>query len=544
METMRNHRTIQALSAAAAITLGFTPVASATDLTGHWRLGSNPAPPATFFDLQQTGNVVTFPAGVLSPPDDTSFDLTLNADRGSLLLPTRNGFAIRVLADGSIIDGSGLYWPLYGDGFRFYATRCECSDDNEVDGDGCDAQCRVEPCFSCTGDPSICTPLADGADCDDRRDCNSGETCNAGTCGGGSPVPSCIDMRGRWQIETVSDYPVYPIEDTRDVEQRNGFVTFRKPGDGSLAEVGMLDTTTGTLDLNTGRAAGGLPYGVFHFLYDFQQVNVQAASCGSVVVAGTVAASGNTFVGSGSGAFVEQAAFVHEPAPTCEYADVRTFSLTGRRCAIGECSFAADSCPICQSRNELGVCTTGPRQGCLHSLDPSGSSLRLKDGSGLPKDRFRWIWRDGEATSADSLGNLARKTGMQICLFDESGLTPSLVFQAYWEPATDFPDWVAARDPFSFRRGLTSGLGTERVRLKPGVNGETSVIVNARGGLSGLAIGLAAGTNRLGVPTAPLGLPLRIQAQMDLGGACFESTFDGKGVRRNKGGSFGATAVQ
>ncbi len=33
-----------------------------------------------------------------------------------------------------------------------------CDDTNRSDGDGCDHTCRVEACFTCTGEPSICAP--------------------------------------------------------------------------------------------------------------------------------------------------------------------------------------------------------------------------------------------------------------------------------------------------------------------------------------------------------------------------------------------------
>jgi cysteine-rich repeat protein len=51
-----------------------------------------------------------------------------------------------------------------------------CDDSNLVDGDGCDASCDVEPGYTCTDSPSVCTPICgDGTvledeDCDDGND--------------------------------------------------------------------------------------------------------------------------------------------------------------------------------------------------------------------------------------------------------------------------------------------------------------------------------------------------------------------------------------
>jgi cysteine-rich repeat protein len=62
-----------------------------------------------------------------------------------------------------------------------------CDDGNRLDADGCDALCRVEPCFECAGVPSACVP-ADGIPCDDANACAVDTHCLAGVCGGGSLV--------------------------------------------------------------------------------------------------------------------------------------------------------------------------------------------------------------------------------------------------------------------------------------------------------------------------------------------------------------------
>lgn len=67
-----------------------------------------------------------------------------------------------------------------------------CDDGAFVDGDGCAANCRVETCWTCAGDPSVCV-IASGAPCDDGEPCTAGDTCNPdATCEPGPP-PSCAD---------------------------------------------------------------------------------------------------------------------------------------------------------------------------------------------------------------------------------------------------------------------------------------------------------------------------------------------------------------
>ncbi len=48
----------------------------------------------------------------------------------------------------------------------------DCDDGNTSAGDGCDAACQLEPCFTCTGEPSTCTSFS----------CGPCETCGAGAC--------------------------------------------------------------------------------------------------------------------------------------------------------------------------------------------------------------------------------------------------------------------------------------------------------------------------------------------------------------------------
>jgi cysteine-rich repeat protein len=61
----------------------------------------------------------------------------------------------------------------------------QCDDGNTFNGDGCSAQCTVESCYTCVGQPSNCSPSPAGTACDDGNACTVGETCDgAGVCGG------------------------------------------------------------------------------------------------------------------------------------------------------------------------------------------------------------------------------------------------------------------------------------------------------------------------------------------------------------------------
>jgi cysteine-rich repeat protein len=58
----------------------------------------------------------------------------------------------------------------------------ECDDGNLLNGDGCSSLCHVEPCYTCSGQPSACSPLPDGSACDDGLFCNGTDICASSTC--------------------------------------------------------------------------------------------------------------------------------------------------------------------------------------------------------------------------------------------------------------------------------------------------------------------------------------------------------------------------
>jgi cysteine-rich repeat protein len=84
--------------------------------------------------------------------------------------------------------------PIHGDGVTVGAE--ECDDGDALPGDGCDAGSRIEPGWSCAGQPSACLAAA----CDDDLDCESGAVCNAGSCGAGlragAPLIASVDGDG------------------------------------------------------------------------------------------------------------------------------------------------------------------------------------------------------------------------------------------------------------------------------------------------------------------------------------------------------------
>lgn len=69
---------------------------------------------------------------------------------------------------------------ICGDGFIDVGEGCD--DGNDERGDGCSRQCEPDPCWSCAGEPSVCTELAPGSSCDNGAFCDGADSCENGEC--------------------------------------------------------------------------------------------------------------------------------------------------------------------------------------------------------------------------------------------------------------------------------------------------------------------------------------------------------------------------
>lgn len=66
----------------------------------------------------------------------------------------------------------------------------QCDDGNTIGLDGCSA-CKIDTCWACVGEPSVCAPQ-DGDPCDDGQACTTVDTCQAGVCvGAAAPLVGC-----------------------------------------------------------------------------------------------------------------------------------------------------------------------------------------------------------------------------------------------------------------------------------------------------------------------------------------------------------------
>jgi hypothetical protein len=195
--------------------------------------------------------------------------------------------------------------------------------------------------------------------------------------------------------------------------------------------------------------------------------------------------------------------------------------------ALGPSCGAAFFCGTCERCDALSdTCVVGPRAGCLAPLVPGKSQLQVKRGRRDTSDAVSWTWTKGAATTPEDFGNPAGDADYALCIFDESGAEPALVFGG----AAPAGGTCGRRDCWRGRgrpRGVRGWKYSDRERtpdglssidLKPGADGKARIAVKGRG-------------PNLTLPALPMNVPLRVQLQRGDGG-CWESAILPGGVRR------------
>jgi cysteine-rich repeat protein len=182
----------------AALLLAATGSRADVDTNGRWVIRGSLiiAPYVVVEDWTQTGMAVTTSSGYSGTisPMTGAFSMTRPPSMIPCGTDMRSG---TVSADGLSLTGTELIHPLFtpttcivGISLAITGSRCPsgtiepgegCDDGNTNNGDGCDNTCAVEPCWSCSGTPSVCAPLPAGTSCGDADgiDCTVDGTCDA-----------------------------------------------------------------------------------------------------------------------------------------------------------------------------------------------------------------------------------------------------------------------------------------------------------------------------------------------------------------------------
>jgi len=500
------------------------PAAATIDLNGKWRVEyGNHA--VEFVDVAQTGTAVST---TLHQPDGYPIDVPLEGTfpDGTLYLtlvppscpsPCVDGMSVRLVPTGN--DGNGrlvLGGPPAPGVDTVLIGRCECFDGNATNGDGCDASCRVEPCFACAGMPSLCTPEPDGAACEDGSPCTTGRQCSGGVCGGGGPVAPCVDLTGDWNEHAVDSFVGIAQDFVVAIRQRDTTVLFRNPDTGSAGFLGTIDPGTGAFDLwspNTSLLCSPT--------WD--------------TLSGSAALDGASFSGTGTSTLTTPHAClgdtffvtavrgvcgngVIEPGEGCDDGNLTDGDGCDASCRVELCNACTGGAP--------SICVPAVPAGCSVPTDPHRAKLRLTNVADPGRDLLDFRTSGGTALAPAALGDPRATTAYRVCLLDRSAPAPGLLFAAD-VPAggmcNGVPCWKATRTGFAFTNRASGPQGVRTLTLAAGADGTVRAKVQAKGPfLSGRAHAL---------PSPPLPVPLTLVVQSRVG--CVAADFPASGVTRN-----------
>jgi len=159
-------------------------------------------------------------------------------------------------------------------------------------------------------------------------------------------------------------------------------------------------------------------------------------------------------------------------------------------------------------------CPATPLAGCRKPAAPGRALLLLKDRTPDTLDALLWKWAGGAATTKADFGDPVATTNYQLCLYDQSGATPTLRL------ASNAPagGTCGARPCWT---GTTTGF----VYADPALTPDGLATISARGAGAGAAKLLikGKGTN-LPLSGLPLGPPVRVQLSAG-SGVCWEAVY-------------------
>jgi len=446
--------------------LVLAPPASAVDLNGRWHVDAGGGSIDPFDTITQSSDAVTILGvpGTLTP--GSPFSTYTAREVGGASVTEIVG---RVMPSENLLDGRFIFFIHSGRTvLPLVMNRCSCFDGNIDDGDGCSAECRLEPCWTCTGHPSVCAPSPDGAACDDYDPCTSGETCSAGTCSGAA-VPACINMSGTWSRERVID----------GVGTQH-LVTALRQFDGDVIGTGYV----GTIDPSTGA-------------FDVRRINGALACPPFNPLAGTVAADALSYTATG---------FVGVPRPDEPgQCDLLAVTETGTRVTTTSTS-TSTSTTTSTTLPSGTVCQVAPVSGCRQPIQPRKAKLILTDRAFDGADTVTWKWTKGAATAVGAYGDPTTTTDYAACLYDGDGIlrmTLRMPAGTAWR--------AKSTKGFAYsERGLAPD-GVSKATLSSGADGRAKMTLAARGEPIPMP------------PLAGLSLPVRFQFQGN--GQCWEAVF-------------------
>ncbi|MBI3249188.1 MAG: DUF4215 domain-containing protein [Deltaproteobacteria bacterium] len=441
-----------------------------------------------------------------------------------------------------------------GDGVVSTTCSEQCDDGATVAGDGCSAECRLEPGWSCTGTPSVCTPQCGNGRVDNGEACDDGGTlpgdgCSAvciaepgWSCTGALSV--CTQVCGDG-IQTLGEECddgnlvdgdgcesscVLSPKTVSDTAVPGGTIRSDVEDDGATAtdplETAVTSPTGGAITITRQTTTDPAPPGFL--LFDQQIVLSIPPSLppnppimlvftldpvlGAGVTSGAVPIFKNGVLvpdctGGPGVAMPDPCVVSRTLLANGEDLEVKVLTSTGSAWTFG-----------------LELCQPAPRSGCFQSTVPGKSVLKIVNlGSQHPENKLDWTWSYGEAVAPGSLGDPTVREGYAVCSYN-AGVLVSATGAPAGGTCGSKACWKAIRHGYQLTDpNLTRGP-VKLLSVLAGKAKTTRVQVNGRG-------------TALKVPSvASLTGPVVTQL-VNASGTCWESRFSAPFLLRT-GSSF------
>jgi hypothetical protein len=173
-------------------------------------------------------------------------------------------------------------------------------------------------------------------------------------------------------------------------------------------------------------------------------------------------------------------------------------------------------------------CAVAPLGGCKRSLEPEKVMLQIKDKGSDRADKFQWKLIKGQSTAVGESGDPLNGEEYAICIYDESGLAPALIYAATVPSAltcgSEFCWKVLGSEALRYKSSSGAPEGARLLLLKPGADGKAQILLMGKG--------IHLGDGLLGFPSLPLPLPARVQLQGS-SGVCWEAEYTSAGAQKN-----------
>jgi cysteine-rich repeat protein/YVTN family beta-propeller protein len=179
-------------------------------------------------------------------------------------------------------------------------------------------------------------------------------------------------------------------------------------------------------------------------------------------------------------------------------------------CVEGTC-LGDYTCNVCQGCAPAVGCVAEIAAGCRAPTVPGASVLAVADRAGSDRDVLTWKWRKGAETAPADFGAPPSTTDYTLCVYDESGGTPSLAARV---PVPAGGPWAPTATGFLYKDAALSSAGAFLLRLKAGAAGRAAAVFKGRGA-------------SLPTPALPLTQDPRVTVQLrrDDGAACWEASY-------------------